>query len=154
VLRDETHVEVDEIWHKRKFVIYFAIGRKTKLILNYHVGDRDYRDVIKFLRGIPREIRYSDRITFVSDAYVNYLNLLPDYVENCAIVNKKELRKRKKKELRKGLGEVNRIERFFATLRCWFAQLARKSLKIIKSLNTLKIKLDLFTYFWNMSIIS
>ena len=147
-------MEVDEIWHKRKFVIYFAIGRKTKLILNYHVGDRDYRDVIKFLRGIPREIRNSDKITFVSDAYVNYLNLLPDYVENCVIVNKKELRKRKKKELRKGLGEVNRIERFFATIRCWFAQLARKSLKIIKSLNTLKIKLDLFTYFWNMSIIS
>jgi len=144
-LRDETHVEVDEIWHKRKFVVYFAIGRKTKLILNYHIGYRDYR-VIKFLRGIPREIRSSGKITFVSDAYVNYLNLLPDYVENCIIVNKKELKKRKEKELRKGLGEVNGIERFFATLRCWFAQLARKSLKIIKSLN-LKIKLDLFTYF-------
>ena len=150
-MKDETHVEVDEIWH-RKFVVYFT-GRKTKLILNYHVRDRDYRDVIKFLRGIPREIRYSDRVTFVSDAYVNYLNLLPDYVENCAIVNKKELRKRKEKELRKGLGEVNRIERFFATLRCWFAQLARKSLKIIKSLNTLKIKLDFFTYFWNVGML-
>ena len=72
------------------------------IILNYHIGDRDYRDVIAFY-GIPREIRYSDRITFVSDAYVN---LLPDYW-NCIIVNKKELKKRKKKELRKGLG-VNR----------------------------------------------
>ena len=133
--------------------MYFAIGRKTKLILNYHVGDRDYRDVITFLKGIPEEIRKSGRITFVSDAYVNYLNLLPDYVENCIIVNKSELKKRKKKELRKGLGEVNRIERFFATLRCWFAQLARKSLKIIKSLNILKIKLDLFTYFWNMDML-
>ena len=69
---------MDEIY-KRKLVIYFAIGRKTKLILNYHIGDRDYRDVIAFLQGIPREIRYSDRITFVSDSYVNYLNLLPDY---------------------------------------------------------------------------
>ena len=141
-MKDETHVEVDEIWHKRRFVVYFAIGRITKLILNYHVGYRDHRDVIKFLDGIPKEIRYSDRITFVSDAYVNYLNLLPDYVENCIIVNKKELKKRKKKELRKGLGEVNRIKRFFATLKCWFAQLARKSLKIIKSLNSLKIKLN------------
>ncbi len=28
--------------------MYFAIGRKTKLILNYHIGDRDYRDVITF----------------------------------------------------------------------------------------------------------
>ena len=36
VLKDETHVEVDEIWHKRRFV-YFAIGRKTKIILNYHM---------------------------------------------------------------------------------------------------------------------
>ena len=66
------------------------------------------------MEGIPEEIRYSDRITFVSDAYVNYLNLLPDFVENCVIVNKSELKKRKNKELRKGLGEVNRIERFFA----------------------------------------
>jgi len=99
---------VDEIWHKRKFVVYFT-GRK--LILDYHVGDRDYRDVIKFLQG-AREIRNSDKITFVSDAYVNYLNLLPGYVENCIIVNKSELKKRKEKELRKGLGEVNRIERF------------------------------------------
>lgn len=37
---------MDEIWYKRKFVVYFAIGRKAKLILNYHVGYRDYRDVI------------------------------------------------------------------------------------------------------------
>ena len=66
-----------------------------------------------FLEGIPKEIRKSERITFVSDAYVNYLNL-PDYVEDCIIINKSELKKRKKKELRKGLGEVNRIERFFA----------------------------------------
>ena len=110
-MKDETHVEVDEIWHKRRFV-YFAIGRKINNFKLSH--DRDYRDVIKFLQGIPMEIRYSDRITFVSDAYVNYLNLLPDYVENCVIVNKKELKKRKNKELRKGLGEVNRIVRFFA----------------------------------------
>ena len=68
---------MDEIY-KRKFVVYFAIGRKTKLILNYHIGQRDYRDVITFY-GIPEEIRKSERITFVSDAYVNYLNLLPDY---------------------------------------------------------------------------
>ncbi|RUM43168.1 MAG: hypothetical protein DSY80_06040 [Desulfocapsa sp.] len=153
-MEEETHVEVDEIWHRRRFVVYFAIGRKTKLILNYHVGDRDYRDVITFLKGIPEEIRNSDKITFVSDAYVNYLNLLPDFVENCIIVNKSELKKRKKKELRKGLGEVNHVERFFATLRCWFAQFTRKSLKIIKSLNILKIKLDLFTYFWNLGVIS
>ena len=106
-----------------------------------------------FLEGIHEEIRYSDKITFVSDAYVNYLNLLPDYVENCIMINKKELKKRKEKELRKGLGEVNRIESFFATLRCWFAQFTRKSLKIIKSLNTLKIKLDLFTYFWNIGML-
>ena len=71
----------------------------------------------------------------------------------CIIINKSELEKRKKKELRKGLGEVSRIERFFATLRCWFAQLARKSLKIIKSINTLKVKLDLFVYFWNMGML-
>jgi len=71
---------VDEIYkrRKRRFVIYFAIGRKTKIILNY-LGYRDYRDVIAFLQGIPMEIRYSDRITFVSNSYVNYLNLLPDY---------------------------------------------------------------------------
>ena len=134
--------------------MYFAIGRKTKLILNYHIGDRDYRDVITFLEGIPEEIRNSGKITFVSDAYVNYRSLLPDYTKNCLIVNKSELRKEKDKERRKLLGEVNHIERFFATLRCWFAQLARKSLKIIKSLNTLKVKLDLFTYFWNVGIIS
>jgi hypothetical protein len=59
VLKEETHVEVDEVWYKRKFVVYFAIGRKTKLILNYHIGYRDYRDVITFLKGIPEEIRYS-----------------------------------------------------------------------------------------------
>jgi len=46
VLRDETHVEVDEIWHKRKFVVYFT-GRK--LILNYHVGDRDYISPLEYL---------------------------------------------------------------------------------------------------------
>ncbi len=128
--------------------MYFAIGRKTKLILNYHIGDRDYRDVITFLQGIPEEIRYSDKITFVSDAYVNYRSLLPDYTKNCLIVNKSKLRKEKDK-----VGEVSHIERFFATLRCWFAQLSRKSLKIIKSLNTFKIKLDLFVYFWNMDML-
>ncbi|WP_457550277.1 hypothetical protein [Archaeoglobus sp.] len=85
-MKEETHVEVDEIWHKRKFVVYFAIGRRTKLILNYHIEDRDYRNVITFQQGIPEEIRYSDKITFVSDAHVNYLNLLPDYTENCIIV--------------------------------------------------------------------
>jgi len=79
VLKEETHVEVDEVWYKRKFVVYFAIGRKTKLILNYLIGQRDYRDVIMFLKGIPEEIRYSDKITFVSDSYVNYRSLLPDY---------------------------------------------------------------------------
>jgi len=97
--------------------VYFAIGRKTKLILNYLIGQRDCRDVIRFLKRNPKEIRYSDKITFVSDAYVSYLDLLSDYVENCILVNKKELKKRKRKELRKGLGEVNRIERFFATFR-------------------------------------
>jgi len=121
-----------------KLVVYFAIGRKTKQILNHLIGQRDCRDVIRFLKRNPKEIRYSDKITFVSDAYVSYLNLLSDYVENCIIVNKKELKKRKNKELRKGLGEVNRIERFFATLRCWFSQLARKSLKIINPLILLR----------------
>ena len=132
MLKEETHVEVDEVWYKRKFVVYFAIGRKTKPILNYHIGDRDYRDVITFLKRIPKEIRYSDKITFVSDSYVNYRSLLPDYTKNCLIVNKSKLRREKDKERRKLLGEVNRIERFFATLRCWFSQFARKSLKIIK----------------------
>ena len=132
MLKEETHVEVDEVWYKRKFVVYFAIGRKTKLILNYHIGDRDYRDVITFLKRIPKEIRYSDKITFISDSYVNYRSLLPDYTKNCLIVNKSKLRKEKDKERRKLLGEVNRIERFFATLRCWFSQFTRKSLKIIK----------------------
>ncbi|WP_457549300.1 hypothetical protein [Archaeoglobus sp.] len=130
-MEEETHVEVDEIWYKRKFVIYFAIGRKTKLILNYHIGDRDYRDVITFLQGIPKEIRYSDKVTFVSDSYANYRSLLLDYTKNCLIVNKSKLRKEKNKERRKLLGEVNHIERFFATLRCWFAQLNRISLTII-----------------------
>ncbi len=59
-----------------RFVVYFAIEGKTKLILNHHIGYRNYGDVIKFLEGIPEEIRYRDRITFVSDSYVNYLNLL------------------------------------------------------------------------------
>ena len=106
------------------------------------------------MKGIPEEIRYSDKITFVSDSYVNYRSLLPDYTKNCLIVNKSKLRREKDKERRKLLGEVNRIERFFATLRCWFSQFTRKSLKIIKSLNTLKIKLDLFIYFWNIGTIS
>ena len=58
-------MEVNEIY-KRRFV-YFAIGRKINNFKLSH--DRDYRDVIAFY-GIPREIRYSDRVTFVSDAYV------------------------------------------------------------------------------------
>ncbi|WP_457549907.1 hypothetical protein [Archaeoglobus sp.] len=125
-MEEETHVEVDEIWYKRKFVVYFAVGRKTKLILNYHIGDRDYRNVITFLKGIPEEIRYSDKVTFVSDSYVNYRSLLLDYTKNCLIINKSKLRKEKNK-----VGEVNHIERFFTTLRCWFAQLNRISLTII-----------------------
>ncbi len=69
-------------WHKRRFV-YFAIGRKTKLILNHHIGYRDYGNIITFLEGIPKEIRKSERITFVSDSYVNYLNPSTRLLYNC-----------------------------------------------------------------------
>ena len=71
VLKRETHIEIDEII----YLLFISLQEEKLLILNYYVGYIDYRDVITFLD----EIRNSDRITFISDAYINYLNLLPDY---------------------------------------------------------------------------
>jgi len=131
-------VEYDELWSfvgskLYRFWLWIALCRRTKQVVAYHLGDRDYKSFCEFYQKVP--IQYANCISR-SDGLRAY-KILTSYGHK--MCNKKN-------------GETSQVEAFNTILRQRLARLIRKTCAFSKSLEMHEIVIRLFIQEYNETI--
>lgn len=135
----EDVLELDELW---SFVsnkgnqqwVWVALCRRTRQIVSWVVGPRDWYRCHKLCEGIPQD--YKKANTF-SDFWGTYSEVFDP---------------EKHKSVGKDSGETSHIERWNNTLRQRVGRFVRKSLSFSKTQHMHEICLKLFIYDYNSYI--
>jgi len=135
-----TCLEADEMWSfvgnkKNKHWIWIAIDTYSKLVVAFHIGERNKENCQKFYDSIPIELR--DKAVFTTDGLELYQLIIP---QNRLFVCKK------------GSGLTNTIERFNSILRHRVSRLVRKSLAFSKSLDNHIGAISYFIFHYNLAL--
>ncbi len=112
--------------------LWFAICKRTRQIVSYHIGKRGIIDCLEFWRKVPKE--YKESKTY-SDYWECYSTVLSNY---------------RHKSVGKESGLTNHVERFNNTIRQGLGRLTRKTLSFSKSDEMLEINIRLFIYIYNL----
>jgi insertion element IS1 protein InsB len=131
-------IEYDELW---SFVIsklnrvwlWIALCRRTKQVVAYHLGDRDYSSFCEFYQKVP--IDYANCLSR-SDGLKAY-KILTSYGHKMC--------KRKN-------GETSQVEAFNTVLRQRLARLVRKTCAFSKSFDNHEMIIRLFIQSYNENI--
>jgi insertion element IS1 protein InsB len=112
--------------------IWFAICKRTRQIISYHIGKRSNIDCLEFWRKIPKE--YKQSITY-SDYWESYKTILKNY---------------RHQSVGKETGLTNHVERFNNSIRQRLGRLTRKTLSFSKSDEMLEINIRIFVHNYNL----
>jgi len=121
--------KAEKVW------IWLALERQTRRIVGIAFGDRSDATCRVMWQSLPPD--YRKRALLYSDLWKSYDNVLPS----------KRLR-----QVCKGSGETNHIERFNNTLRQFCANLVRKTLSFSKCLKEHERRIRLFIDHYNASL--
>ena len=131
-------VEYDELWSfvgskLFRFWLWIALCRRTKQVVAYHLGDRDYKSFCRFYQKVP--IDYANCISR-SDALKVY-KIMTSYGH---------------KMCKKKNGETSQVEAFNTILRQRLARLVRKTCAFSKSFDNHELVIRLFIQSYNENI--
>ena len=133
-------VEYDEMWSfvhdkKNKQWIWTAVLRRTKHIISYHIGKRDYIAFRELYEKVPSEYR---RCKSRSDFWEAYDNLPKALHKKCG----------------KEEGETSQVESVNNILRQRLGRLVRKTCSFSKSVTNHKKVIGLFIQERNLELLS
>jgi len=131
-------VEYDELWSFVgskffRFWLWIALCRRTKQVVAYYLGDRDYVSFCKFYQKVP--IDYANCISR-SDGLKAY-KILTSYGH---------------KMCKKKNGETSQVEAFNTILRQRLGRLVRKTCAFSKSVDNHEMIIRLFIQSYNENI--
>ena len=114
-------IEVDEMWtfvfsSVFKVWIWVAIGRYSRQVIAFVIGDRSKQSCIKLWKRIPDSYRGKRSFSDFWEAYKHFFN---PGLHKC---------------VGKEAGETSHIERLFCTIRQWLQRVSRKTLAFSKIL--------------------
>ena len=131
-------LELDEMWtfvisKIHDFWLWFAICKRTRQVVAYHIGKRGNIDCLEFWCKIPIEYKKS---TTYSDYWDPYTSIIKPRTGKHFSVGKET-------------GLTNHVERFNNTIRQRLGRLTRKTLSFSKSDEMLEINVRLFIHKYN-----
>lgn len=132
-------LELDELWcyvgnKRNQQWLWLALCRRTKQIVAYVIGKRNWWSCFKLWKNIPDDYK---KCRSFSDFWENYSQIFSSETHTC---------------VGKESGETAHIERFNNTLRQRLSRYVRKTLSFSKSIFWHKLVTGLFIKNYNLSV--